>query len=294
MVRLTKQWEKDAEEFGRFVRGGSWAIGLLVARNVGNTGKGGGSAGKFPKGAMTASRVGVRVSIVAFAETAACSQATVRRYLATWENAAAAGLVPPAAELTPGDELEFNDATHTPQEWSSHYPRGHQATAPGLVKGLEGKKLTEHVGSLIADPEVRRELVKQVAEDQELVEEVHEVRMTARLNEVREPHERREPLTAGQRAERSAAVARSQTDAKAAKKADHEAVGLGFIGLKLAGVADRIVEVEDELSKARGSAHGENRDALLEVLASIDQHSANIRTLLTPVNEDELQNWMSK
>ena len=111
--------DRDATEFGQHVRAGGWRLGLLVARNVDATGKGGNAALDRPT--SSADEVG-KVSMVAFARKAGTGDHRVKRYLQAWEAAAANGVVPAAAELSPGQDVDLD--TEKLPNWADYYPPG--------------------------------------------------------------------------------------------------------------------------------------------------------------------------
>ena len=93
--------EQDAAEFGLHVgRGHGWRLGLLVARSVEpNTGEGGNPS------VVRATDEG-KVSARTFAKKANTTADRVLRYFNGWRRAADDGIVPTAAQLRPGDEVE--------------------------------------------------------------------------------------------------------------------------------------------------------------------------------------------
>lgn len=105
---MVTKMERDAKEFGVLVKQGGWRLGLLVARNV----------IKAP-GRIPAETLAPKTNATAFAEKSSTSPTRVLRYLEAWENAATAELVPHAADLHPGGEIEL-DAETLP-DWESFY-----------------------------------------------------------------------------------------------------------------------------------------------------------------------------
>lgn len=106
-------YKTDAHEFGLHVRQGGWRLGLLVARNV-EPGTGSGDRTDLEPRHDRA-----KVSATQFAEASGTSKTRVMRYVTAWEKAAKAGLVPHAAELKHGQNLDL-DAAKLP-EWSQFY-----------------------------------------------------------------------------------------------------------------------------------------------------------------------------
>lgn len=104
--------EADAKEFGLHVKQGGWRLGLLVARNVE---KGAGEGGDPHRN----DRYGAKVSAQQFGRDSSTSAPRILRYLAAWEKAAAAGHVPHAADLTPGEDVDL-DVEALPS-WNEFY-----------------------------------------------------------------------------------------------------------------------------------------------------------------------------
>lgn len=88
---------QDAREFGLHMRQGGWRLGLLVARNV-----------VVAPGRVAPETLLPKVNATAFAKIAGTSNDRVLRHLAAWERAAKAGLVPHAATLNPGSEVDLD------------------------------------------------------------------------------------------------------------------------------------------------------------------------------------------
>ena len=124
--------QTDAREFGIHIKQGGWRLGLLVARNV-------------SKGNDRAAQTRQKISAREFAKLAGTTHDRVLRYLDAWELAADAGLVPHAAELTPGHSV-FNLDVVPPRDWDEFYP----PSEPGYLAN--------------ADP-VTRERIKQAAQE---------------------------------------------------------------------------------------------------------------------------------
>jgi hypothetical protein len=114
----TEQVAADAAEFGLHVRQGGWRLGLLVARSVDPNGKGG-RPRKTPEG----SEVPGKVSMAKFARGAGIDDHTVRRHLDAWEVAAGVGIVPAAANLVPGQEIDLSRSLKGGElpDWSGWY-----------------------------------------------------------------------------------------------------------------------------------------------------------------------------
>lgn len=99
---------RDAAEFGLHVTQGGWRLGLLVARNV-----------VVSPGRVSAESLAPKTNATRYARLAGTSNDRVLRYLNAWEQAADDGLVPHAAALTPGAEIDL-DADRLPA-WSTYY-----------------------------------------------------------------------------------------------------------------------------------------------------------------------------
>jgi len=106
--------QRDAEEFGVHVKAGGWRLGLLVARNVEKLGRG------RPRNSEVSEFSKVPASV--FAGIAGITDKTVMRYLSAWEHAAADGIVPPAANLSPGQDIDLD--LDKLGDWSAYYPPG--------------------------------------------------------------------------------------------------------------------------------------------------------------------------
>lgn len=111
-VAANPQVEADAREFGLHVRQGGWRLGMLVARNVERS-KPGSRQDQSDRTDLG------KVSVTRFAADAHVGKERVLRYLDAWERAADEGVVPHAADLEPGRELDL-DADKLP-DWSSYY-----------------------------------------------------------------------------------------------------------------------------------------------------------------------------
>ena len=122
--------QRDAEEFGVHVKAGGWRLGLLVARNVEKgTGEGGNPS-------VTRVTDEGKVSAREFGSAAGCSRNKVLRYLSAWEHAAADGIVPPAASLSPGQDIDLD--LDKLGDWSAYYPPG----GSDLQKASEERRKT--------------------------------------------------------------------------------------------------------------------------------------------------------
>lgn len=118
--------EMDAREFGLHLKEGGWRLGLLVARSVepGTIAVGGGGGG-----AVVAITTTGKTSASKFADDARTSVDRVMRYYRAWDRYATKGKVPPASDLTPGDEPDL-DWTRLPKWSLSELPPDPGATGP--------------------------------------------------------------------------------------------------------------------------------------------------------------------
>ena len=114
-VGVNAQVELDAREFGIHAKQGGWRLGLLVARNVNNSGK----RGVVSKANDSHESLG-KLTIREFAEKAGTSPERVRKYLMAWNTAAEDDVVPNSRGLHPGQEVDL-DVDALP-DWSEYYP----------------------------------------------------------------------------------------------------------------------------------------------------------------------------
>jgi hypothetical protein len=135
-------WKEDAHFVGAFVRGGSWEVGLRIARRI-----------------ILPSHVRGRISLDEFAAEAGIAAQTVQKYLATWEYAASASAVPSASELTDDEELDFSNLDQ--ETWLMYYREAM------VESGLEKRKgAARHVGrkaivdAIAGDPSLLAEAMK--------------------------------------------------------------------------------------------------------------------------------------
>jgi hypothetical protein len=173
----------DAHEFGLHMRQGGWRLGLLVARNV-----------VVAPGRVAPETLLPKVNATAFAKIAGTSNDRVLRHLAAWERAAKAGLVPHAASLTPGSDIDL-DVEHLPA-WTPIYNAPIARTPPAP----RTRRAPEPVTTRRADPIVpppAAPLVPEIVDttDAQVSSALESARMTseAALAELRAQDAQREP-----------------------------------------------------------------------------------------------------
>lgn len=115
----------DVEEFAVHDRKGGWARALLVARRV-EPGEGHGTT--FEQQSKRFDRnVYRRVSAREFARRSGTSAKRILAFYQAWERAAGDGVVPPAADLSPGVHVELPDETEVPFFGAKGYYRSYEA-----------------------------------------------------------------------------------------------------------------------------------------------------------------------
>lgn len=153
---MTSKTDRDAREFGEHIKHGGWRLGLLVARSVERgVGHGGDRFNMETKSAAPRTWSG-KVSISGFAAAAGIGDARVRRYLEAWERAAAAGHVPPPAELVPGEGVTLPDDETVP--WSKFYrpvTGGRLLSRPDDAVTIIERRGTAAVVDAMTDPQRR-------------------------------------------------------------------------------------------------------------------------------------------
>jgi hypothetical protein len=112
---------RDAQTFGSYAASGGWMFALMVARSVRKGGSGfkpgtAVSSVNDPNGMPSTSEV-AKVEFKTFAKWARCDVGRVSRYFKAWERASAAGVVPPASDLQPGQEI----ALPAPETWATYF-----------------------------------------------------------------------------------------------------------------------------------------------------------------------------
>jgi hypothetical protein len=133
--------ELDAREFGSYARSGGWIFGLMVARSVrpGNESSGAG----HPSG--DAAAIEPKISASRFALLSGTTAARVMRFYRAWQRAAESDLVPEAASLNPGQEIELPAS----EEWAEYFTKYEQSTGrrEGIAQQAEaaGTSYTEAV-----------------------------------------------------------------------------------------------------------------------------------------------------
>src|SRR5262245_40515597 len=144
--------ELDAREFGLHLGQGGWRLGLLVARNVENNGR-----GRPKKNDRSFSE---KATAAEFAKLAATSRPRVLRFLEAWERAAEDGVVPPSSELSPGEELDWLDVEQLPP-WGDYYGA---SKAGGFQGGKERVPTPGVIGSAVErmTPEEQVQVARQI------------------------------------------------------------------------------------------------------------------------------------
>ena len=130
----------DADGFKR-VLAQNWDAGLLVARSA--------APGTTAHRVMARNSHDEKLSFREFGERAGCHHSTVSRYLDAWDRAASDGLVPYAAELSPGQAVDLEAAKTAAMTWDDYYSPRPQREEPDEVPE-----------SLAALPEMGQRLVK--------------------------------------------------------------------------------------------------------------------------------------
>ncbi|WP_160050927.1 hypothetical protein [Nocardiopsis sp. FR4] len=131
--------ELDARDFGSYARSGGWIFGLMVARSV-KPGSGNGHQSDLSKNIPATD---LKVSANRFALLSGTTAARVMRFYRAWERAAEAGLVPEAASLNPGQEVDLPAS----EEWAEYFTKYEQSTGrrEGIAQQAEaaGTSYTE-------------------------------------------------------------------------------------------------------------------------------------------------------
>lgn len=149
--------ERDAVEYGAHIKHGGWRLGLLVARNV-QPGKGN---GRPPRETSSTDEVS-KVSAIEFARRAGTSDARVTRHYKAWQAAAAAGLVPDADTLAPGDDVALPEDEATP--WADFYDASDAGSRPRDSKATDAAKIIERRGAQAVVAEMTTEQRQEVVE----------------------------------------------------------------------------------------------------------------------------------
>jgi hypothetical protein len=142
----------DAVEFGRIV-GRNWRGALLVARSAERAEKG-------RRSDLAQNPPGSKLSLRRFAKLADVDRRTAANYLAAWERAAADGLVPPAASLSPSSDLDLSHLDA--KAWAHYYstrPPGSVDWAKEALAALESRQPAGRFSS----PEPHVQLARYVA-----------------------------------------------------------------------------------------------------------------------------------
>lgn len=154
--------DRDAHTFGVFAEHGGWMFALLVARSARKGGPGprlaeSGAESDEPSAEPSVAVTGLaaeeslsgeadKVSFKTFARRARCDVKRVSRYHRAWERAAQAGIVPPAAQLSPGQDVLLPP----PESWATYFTtyepgndRHEQLAAEADAIGTSFKKAVE-------------------------------------------------------------------------------------------------------------------------------------------------------
>lgn len=161
--------DQDAAEFGVHIKAGGWRLGLLVARNV----QPGTGEGRPPRNRETLTVV--KVSAAEFARLAGTSVPRTLRYFDAWERAADVGLVPHAATLAPGDDVEWDEEFNTVNPWTNFYSSGKttvdtiRQNKPAMRQAIaENPEFAEAAAEALAETApaaTKRETFKRLAAD---------------------------------------------------------------------------------------------------------------------------------
>lgn len=145
-------WKDDAHFVGAFVRGGSWEVGLRIARRV-QADKG--------RGGRNEAAVTNRVSEREFATEAGIAVRTVGRYLDAWEKAAADGKVDPAIELAPEDEYDWAQGEFTQAQWDQYYASARYGDTGGSKRPPTKREIADAIKE---DPDARLAAIEAIEE----------------------------------------------------------------------------------------------------------------------------------
>jgi hypothetical protein len=161
---MVNDWKDDARFAGAFIRGGSWEVGLRIARRV-QVGKGNGRPSKTGKNLPVSDRVSLRD----FASEAGVTHPTVAAYLKAWELAADRGLVDHAVDLAPDDEYDWESAGLDDANWKSFYRDANPSPAPkpAPTPGPAPVGSRKSIVPVDDDPEDDAEYVEDEPEDDE-------------------------------------------------------------------------------------------------------------------------------
>jgi hypothetical protein len=108
-------WREDARFVGAFIHGGSWEVGLRIARSV-QPGVGDRSKPRGDNSPRTD-----RISLREFAREAHVDHKTIAAYLRAWERAADDGKVKHAATLNPNDQYIWYGRGLDEEDWKRYY-----------------------------------------------------------------------------------------------------------------------------------------------------------------------------
>lgn len=131
--------EEAAAEFGRTHRRNKWQLAALVAAY----------AYKAKAGKVSKANAQGKISATSFAATAGVSTPTVTRYLACWNGAADAGLVPHADTIEPGTDLTDVVAAHAHLDLFAYAPVKPKDTADKAIAA--GDTTDDDVDAILGD-----------------------------------------------------------------------------------------------------------------------------------------------
>lgn len=171
-MTVNQSVKRDAEEFGRVEKKTNeqqWMQALRVARSCENQ-----------QGHSHLSQVG-KVSLLEFSRQAGVSKTTIYRYFDAWERASQIWVLPPSAQLRPGQAVDFpiDDETgglypfakiHTQHPEATGSGTGGQPTSSQVTKAIaaDPSRLTYDAAAAIAADPVAARLVAEALADKGL------------------------------------------------------------------------------------------------------------------------------
>jgi hypothetical protein len=142
-------WREDARFVGAFIHGGSWEVGLRIARSV-QPGVGDRSKPRGDNSPRTD-----RISLREFAREAHVDHKTIAAYLRAWERAADDGKVKHAATLNPNDQYIWDGRGLDEEDWKRYYHASKPKPKPKPKPAPEPEpvKPEPQVDNFVPDPE---------------------------------------------------------------------------------------------------------------------------------------------